>query len=113
MFQKPVWQLSCAEFCDLLKFATAASGNEDEKDSGPSTPRYAHGIHELGGLIGCCDTTVYYLKKTGILDPAIVSQIGRRIIFDVEKARRLAAEYQKCERERRRQQRIGVTNDEA
>jgi hypothetical protein len=46
---------------------------------------------------------VYTLKKIGVLDSAIVSQIGKRIVFDVNKARILADEYQKSRRAARRE----------
>jgi len=55
--------------------------------------------------LGCSDSTVYALMRTpreedgsseggGILRPAVVSRIGRRIVFDVDTARRLADDYQ-------------------
>jgi hypothetical protein len=47
---------------------------------------------------------IYALKKEGVLDKAIVEQVGKRIIFDADKARMLADEYQKYQRELRRQQ---------
>ena len=43
------------------------------------------------------------LKKEGVLDDAIVSQVGRKIIFNVGKARALADEYQRAQRESRRE----------
>lgn len=35
-----------------------------------------------------------YSEGGGILRPAVVSRIGRRIVFDVDTARRLADDYQ-------------------
>ena len=43
------------------------------------------------------------IKKEGVLDDAIVSQVGRKIIFNVGKARALADEYQRAQRELRRE----------
>ena len=43
------------------------------------------------------------LKKEGVLDEAIVSQVGRKIILNVGKARALADEYQRTQREIRRE----------
>lgn len=94
LLEKPVWQMSGEEFCQLTMYANSscqAGGNTASKE-------YAYGIHELGTIIGCCDSTIYSLKKQGVLDDAIVSQIGKKIIFDVEKARRLAGEFQQRQR---------------
>ena len=86
--------MSGEEFCQLTMYANSscqAGGNSASKE-------YAYGIHELGTIIGCCDSTIYSLKKQGVLNDAIVSQIGKKIIFDVEKARRLAGEFQQRQR---------------
>ncbi|MCQ2115167.1 MAG: DUF3853 family protein [Bacteroidales bacterium] len=62
-------------------------------------PIYAQGVEELAEKIGCSQSTVYSLKRQGVLDDAIVSNIGRKIIFDVEKARELADAFQRSARE--------------
>ena len=47
-------------------------------------------------------TSVYHdLKKKGVLDEAIVSHVGRKIVFDAEKARVLASEYQSDQRQKK------------
>ena len=102
LLAKPIWQMTGEEFLQL---------NELNINSVVSTAQaagsvqYAHGISELSQMIGCCQSTIYVLKKEGVLDGAVVSQIGRRIIFDVDKARVLADEYQ-------RQRRVGKVEDD-
>ena len=64
--------------------------------------QYAYGIAELAQAVGCCQSTIYALKKSGVLDSAVVSRIGKRIIFDVGKARTVADNYQKEQRASRR-----------
>ena len=72
---------------------------------GGSTPmgQKALGVHALAVELGCSDSTIYALMRApreedgsseggGILKPAIISRIGRRIVFDVEKARELATQ---------------------
>ena len=56
---------------------------------------------ELSDYIGCCQSTIYDLKKKGVLDEAIISRVGRKIVFDAEKARVLASNYQSDQREKK------------
>ena len=99
---KPLWQMTGEEYCQLTHYALSLSPN-----TGSSSPpgQKALGVHALAVELGCSDSTVYSLMRTpreddgsadggGILRPAIVSRIGRRIVFDVETARRLADDYQ-------------------
>ena len=97
---KPLWQMTGEEFLQLNEL-TRGSSNPTTENNEPKL--YAHGINELATKLGCCQSTVYSLKKLGILDSAIVSQIGKRIVFDVHRARELADEYQKSQREARRE----------
>lgn len=97
---KPLWQLTCEEFCELIKYAVSSTEKENGFVSGGS--QHAFGVHDLSIKIGCCDSTIYQLRKQGVLDEAIVSQIGRKIVFDVDKARALADEYQQEQRQLRR-----------
>lgn len=102
LLSKPIWQMTGEEFLQLNELSrdnVGANANSVEH------VQYAHGISELSQMIGCCQSTVYALKKGGVLDDAVVSQIGRRIIFDAAKARILADEYQKQQREVRRENR--------
>ena len=93
---KPLCMMTGEEFLQLNELARhdAAPAAEPQKT-------YAHGIGELAGVLGCSESTIYSLKKQGALDDAIVSNIGRKILFDVGKARALADEYQKNAREER------------
>ena len=100
---KPLWQMTGEEYCQLTHYALSLTLNTGS--SSPSPPgQKALGVHALAVELGCSDSTVYSLMRTpredgsadrgGILRPAIVSRIGRRIVFDVETARRLADDYQ-------------------
>ncbi len=98
LLAKPIWQMTGEEFLQL---------NEQCKDRNISTDsetkvQYAYGIADLAQAVGCCQSTIYALKKSGVLDSAIVSRIGKRIIFDVGKARTVADNYQKEQRAFRR-----------
>ena len=102
LLAKPIWQMTGEEFLQLNELNNSSAGSSAQS---AGSVQYAHGIAELCQMIGCCQSTVYALKKEGVLDGAIVSQIGRRIIFDVDKARVLADEYQ-------RQRRVGKVEDD-
>lgn len=101
LLEKPIWQMTGEEFCQLSIYAAEGSSSAVVVQERTR----AVGIHDLGQAIGCCDSTVYSLKKLGVLDPAIISQIGKKIVFDIEKARNLAEEYQRDQRQARREAR--------
>lgn len=48
------------------------------------TKKYSYGLDGLMEVIGCSKVTAWRIKKSGIIDDAIV-QIGRKIIIDDEK----------------------------
>ena len=103
LLQKPLWQKTGEEYCQLTHYALSLSPNTGSSPAPPG--QKALGVHALAVELGCSDSTVYALMRTpreedgsseggGILRPAVVSRIGRRIVFDVETARRLADDYQ-------------------
>ena len=102
LLQKLIIQMTGEEFLQLTELFRNPSTNSIANSGSQAT--LAYGINELAKIMGCCQSTIYALKKEGVLDEAIVSQVGKRIIFDADKARMLADEYQKYQRELRRQQ---------
>ena len=103
LLEKPLWQMTGEEYCQLTQYALSLSTGTGTASS-PSGQK-ALGVHALAVELGCSDSTIYALMRTpreedgsseggGILKPAIVSRIGRRIVFDVDKARELATQYQ-------------------
>ena len=103
LLEKPLWQMTGEEYCQLTQYALSLSSGTGTAPS-PSGQK-ALGVHALAVELGCSDSTIYALMRTpreedgsseggGILKPAIVSRIGRRIVFDVDKARELATQYQ-------------------
>lgn len=90
-----------AEFLELMK------QNMTDKILAGETRKgrfYATGISALANEIGCSSSQVYILKRQGVLDTAIVSRIGRKIVFDVEKARELANDFTIIQREGKTEQ---------
>ena len=104
---KPLWQMTGEEYCHLTQYAMSLSTNA-ETSPAPMGQK-ALGVHALAVELGCSDSTIYALMRAvreddgsaeggGILRPAVVSRIGRRIVFDDDTARRLADDYQSSHR---------------
>lgn len=102
LLQKPLWQMTGEEYCQLTHYALSLSVNTG---SSPPPGQKALGVHALAIELGCSDSTINALMRTprldddsadggGILQPAIISRIGRRIVFDVDTARKLADDFQ-------------------
>lgn len=96
---KPIWQLTGREFCELTQYANGLSGGQVGTDGRRTL---VNGVQELADALSCSPSTIYSLMRTarkedgsasdgGILKDAIVSRIGRKIVFDVEFARELAS----------------------
>ena len=100
LMKKPVCLMSGEELIALTQYANGGLP-QTTTPSDQSKQVRVIGIKELAAYLGCCESTVYAIKKIGVLDPAIVSQIGKRIVFDAERARELADGYQKAQRELR------------
>lgn len=90
---KMIVQLSCREFCALTRYAA-----EGLIPSTPSQPIQAVGIHALADALGCSVSCLYSLKSKGVLNGAIISHIGKKVVFDIDQARILASEYQESVR---------------
>ena len=105
LLEKPLWQMTGEEYCQLTHYALSLSAGTGTGINQPLSGQKALGVHALAIELGCSDSTVYSLMRTpreedgsaeggGILKSAIISRIGRRIVFDVDIARQLATDYQ-------------------
>lgn len=84
---KPLWQMTGEEFLYLQQ-------NSEQKEAGTViTPapskKHVYGIAGIARLFGCSIPTANRIKQSGKIDKAI-TQIGRKIIVDVELALELA-----------------------
>lgn len=84
----PIWQLTVGQFLDLMD---SRHPYEQAARKSPER-RYVKGLHGIISLFGCSKPTAMKLKNTIIKDA--VSQNGRVIITDAEKAIQLFKEYQ-------------------
>jgi len=108
----PVWQMTGEQQYRLIQFALGnatpnASLNSTMAPDSPSVPKRTRiaGVHALAQYMECCDSLVYKLRREGVLDEAIISRIGKKIVFDGEVARRCANEYQEQQRAQRSDER--------
>jgi len=84
----PIWQLTVGQFLDLMD---SRHPYEQAARKSPER-RYVKGLHGIISLFGCSKPTAMKLKNTIIKDA--VSQNGRVIITDAEKAIQLFKKYQ-------------------
>lgn len=87
---RPLFTLTVVEFLDLVRTAV---GDVDRTT--------ARGLTELAGRLGCGRSKVSELRRLGVLDGAVISEVGRQKVFDVRKAVELAGEYTKNKKETR------------
>ena len=88
LLQTPVCMMSGEE----LAFLFNNLGVLDKPDR-----KLAYGIKGIAETFGCSIPTANRIKKSGIIDKAI-SQLGRKIVIDVDLALELAAERKEEER---------------
>ena len=88
LLSKPVWQMTGEEFIFLSKHASRQTETQPQPIT-DTERKYVYGILGIAKLIGCSLTTANRIKKSGKIDKAI-TQIGRKIIVDVELALELA-----------------------
>lgn len=96
LLQKMLVQMTGEELVAIFRMAAteANDGNGTPKEAS----KYVYGIQDLAAYIGCCASTIYDLKKRGVLDAAIVSKVGKRIVFNAPLARKLADDFQQLRR---------------
>ena len=88
LLSKPVWQMTGEEFIFLSKHASRQTETQPQPIT-DTERKYVYGIMGIAKLFGCSLTTANRIKKSGKIDKAI-TQIGRKIIVDVELALELA-----------------------
>lgn len=91
--EKPLFQLTVGEFMivqNRANMATKETENKSYTDTKDSK-RYIYGIRGIAKLFGCSISSANRLKKSGVIDKAII-QNGRKIIVDSELALKLVKE---------------------
>lgn len=88
LLAKPLWQMTGEEFLQLNRFSPIPTTASEQKP--PSDKSYKYGIAGIAEIFGCSIPTANRIKKSGRIDAAI-TQVGRKIVVDVEKAIELAS----------------------
>ena len=88
LLSKPVWQMTGEEFIFLSKHASRQTETQPQPVT-DTERKYVYGILGIAKLLGCSLPTANRIKKSGKIDKAI-TQIGRKIIVNVELALELA-----------------------
>lgn len=83
---KPLWQLTCAEFIDLQRQVIDNIQPAEKVDY--TGDKYVYGLAGLAKLLGCSTRTASQIKASGKIDGAIIQE-GRTIIIHAEKALQL------------------------
>ena len=90
LLQTPVCMMSGEELAFLFNNLGVLNKDSQPKPATPSPDRkLAYGIKGIAETFGCSIPTANRIKKSGIIDKAI-SQVGRKIVLDVELALELA-----------------------
>jgi hypothetical protein len=95
---RPLWQLSCQEYLTLMRYLLTAYGSISS-ESAP--PRQAIGMKALADALGCSTSLLYGIRHNTDFEEAVISRIGKKEVYDVETARKIANDYMKRAREER------------
>ena len=86
LLNKPVAMMTGEELCYLIFYV---KNSEGKPEYARENKQKYYGIDGIAQLFGCSGPTACRIKKSGIIDDAI-TQVGRKIIVDGEKALALA-----------------------
>ena len=78
-----IFNLTVAQFEEILSRHTVSVPAKS------NDRRYEYGIRGIAKIFGCSNPTAIRLKKSGVIDGAIV-QTGRKIVIDADLALELA-----------------------
>lgn len=94
LLQKPVCYMSGEELAHLIINIGVLTDNASESPTLSPTKKLAYGMKGIAETFGCSIPTANRIKRSGMIDKAI-SQIGRKIVIDVELALELAGKGKK------------------
>lgn len=91
----PLFKLTVGELMDMIERRIKEQpAAESDRQIAPAGKRYVYGLNGIASLFGCSRTQAHRIKASGKIDGAI-TQTGRLIIVDAEKALELAARKKK------------------
>lgn len=95
LLKKPLWQMTGEEFLYLQNSSHQGENYVQPPVAETSKKRYEYGIRGIAKIFGCSIPTANRIKKSGKINAAI-TQIGRKIIVDVDHALQLAQNKSLC-----------------
>ena len=99
LLEMPLWQLTGEEYVAL--HAYACSIDMEGRAAAHQVVR-VKGVHAVAEYCSCSASQIAKLLREGVLEKAILSRIGKTIVFDGDDARRRANEYQMQQRASRK-----------
>lgn len=92
LMQTPVCMMTGEQLAFLMSnLSLLADKSDNNTEKVENTPKnVAYGIKGIADIFGCSIPTANRIKRSGIIDDAI-SQVGRKIVVDVDLALKLAA----------------------
>lgn len=100
LLEKPLCMMTGAEYVALHAYARTITTEGPEV----SQAIRVKGVNAVADFCDCSPSQISKLLREGVLDSAIISRIGKSIVFNAETARRCASEYQEQQRALRREQ---------
>ncbi len=91
LLAKPVWQMTGEELMLLNKNLLQEMNVKAPRPGTATEKRYVYGLGGIARLFGCSVPTAKRIKQSGKISQAI-TQIGRKIIVDVDMALALAGQ---------------------
>lgn len=99
LLDKPLWQMTGEEYVALHAYACTI--NTEGREASQVTR--LKGVQAVAEYCACSPSQIAKLLREGVLDTAILSRIGKSIVFDADKARDCADDYQMRQRASRRE----------
>ena len=94
LLDKPLWQMTGSEYVALHAYACSTHTEGPEA----SQVTRVQGVQAVAEYCACSPSQIAKLLREGVLESAILSRIGKSIVFDGDKARSLANDYQMQQR---------------
>ena len=89
MLNTPVCKMDGKDLVYLIKGVLSEQIKQPPSESQKEEKHFVYGVKGIAQLFGCSKSTATRIKNSGVINDAI-TQVGRKIIVDAEKALTLA-----------------------
>lgn len=91
MFNTPICKMDGKDLVYLIKGVLSEQIKQPTSESQKEEKHFVYGVKGIAQLFGCSKSTAARIKNSGVINDAI-TQVGRKIIVDAEKALALIKE---------------------